>query len=323
MKQIRVGILGASKIAPSALLKPALQRDDMSVRYVASRDFGRATAFAELHGLSAVASYEALIDLADIDLVYVGLPAAGHCEWSIRALEAGKAVLCEKPFALNVAQAQRMVSASRLHGRPLIEAFHYRYHQAMKRAIAIVRGGALGRIRTARAGFCTRIEPAPHELRWSAAQGGGAVMDLGCYPIHALRSLIGEEPTVVSARAVYDHGVDAAAWATLAFPSGTQAEIHCSMTADVRVWDLELEGERGRLALSNFLAPQFGCFMSTQIDAELHSEEIAGPSTYEAQLAHVADVLIRGEQPLTGGDDAIANMCVIDTVLALAAGHRS
>ena len=139
-------------------------------------------------------------------------------------------------------------------------------------------------------------------------------MDLGCYPIHALRTLLGEEPTVQSARALYAHGVEAQAWATLAFASGVRAEIWCSMEAPAISWDLEVIGEFGQLALSNFVAPQYGCVLRTEIHGHVSEQTVAGLPTYDAQLEHVVDVLLNGAPTLTGGADAIANMRVLDEV---------
>jgi predicted dehydrogenase len=207
-----------------------------------------------------------------------------------------------------------MVTAATSAGLPLIEAFHYRFHRAMYRAQSIVRSGQLGRLLRARACFATQIRHAADELRWCADQGGGAVMDLGCYPIHALRTLLGEEPHVESARAVYAHGVEAQAWATLSFPSGVRAEIWCSMQAPRIAWDLEIVGEFGQLALSNFVAPQYGCVLRTEIHEHSVEQTIDGPSTYDAQLEHVADVLLNGAPTVTGGVDAVANMRVVDEV---------
>lgn len=317
-RPIRAGILGAARIAPRALIEPASRRSDVSVRCVAARDPQRALRYAEQYGLQAAASYEALLARDDIDLVYVALPAAAHKHWTLRALEHGKAVLCEKPFAMNAHEAQEMASAAQRAGLPLIEAFHYRFHRAIHRALDIVRTGHLGRLLKARACFATQIAHGADELRWCAEQGGGAVMDLGCYPIHVLRTLLGEEPSVTSARALYAHGVEAQAWATLDFPSGAQAEIWCSMQAPKIAWDLEIIGESGKLTLSNFVAPQYGCELRTEIHDHAAREVIDGPSTYDAQLAHVTDVLLNHAPTLTGGADAVANMRVTDEVRALA-----
>src|SRR5262249_30485635 len=158
-----------------------------------------------------------------------------------------------------------------------------------------------GKIVTARADFCTQIPQRDGELRWSAAQGGGAVMDLGCYPVHALRSLIGAEPRVEKASAVYLHGVAAEASAQLAFPDRVNAEMHCSMVASAKILSLEVVGDRGGLALSNYIAPQFGCVLSMVVEGAATGLAVGGvPSSYAAQLAHVVAVLRGGGEPLTG-----------------------
>lgn len=316
--KIRIGVLGAAKIVPSALLAPARQRDDMTVTHVAARDRRREAEFAALHGLRPAGGYEALIARDDIDLIYVAIPPSGHCEWSIRALEAGKAVLCEKPFAMNAAEAERMAAASGRTGRPLIEAFHYRYHPTLIRAEGLVRAGALGSLIGAHASFCTVIAREAGEFRWDAALGGGALMDLGCYPIHALRTLIGSEPQVLSASGDYVDGVEAEATARLRFGGAVDATVRCGMRNARREWDLEIVGEHGRLAISNFIVPHVGGVLTLETAKARLREEADGVSTYAAQLAHVAEVMRSGQAALTGGGDAVANMRVIDAIRAAA-----
>lgn len=317
--RIRVGILGAAKIAPKALIAPAQRRSDVLVQCVAARDPERARAFAEAHGIPlAERDYASLIASSDIDLVYNALPPAGHAQWSIAALESGKAVLCEKPFALSSQQAREMVAASERTGNVLIEAFHYRFHEAMLRSLEIVRQ-SLGRLVEAELLFDAPIPYAPTELRWLAEQGGGALMDLGCYPIHAARTLTGEEPHVRSARSHMERGVDAMTEAELEFPSGLIATIRCSMTAPKVALGFRIRGERGTLSISNYIAPQWGCELKTTIDGVEHVETVGGPSSYEAQLEHVVRVLRGEERPVTGGNDAIANMLVIEKIRQVAA----
>ena len=311
---IRIGILGAAKIAPGAVIKPAAKRDDVIIACVAARDPARARAYAAEHGIAHVAeTYAALIARDDLDLIYNALPPDGHPEWTIRALEAGKAVLCEKPFARSAALAQAMVRVADNTGRTLIEAFHYRYHNVIRRAEAIMCSGELGTLTAAEAVFQVPIPFREGELRWIDEQGGGALMDLGCYPIHALRTLIGAEPTVVSASAVLERGVDVETRAGLRFGEVT-ATMACAMNATTPAARLTLTGTRGTLDIINFLAPQMGCAFTVTVDGVSRQEDTAGPSTYEAQLAHVVDVLTNGAAPLTGGADAVANMTVIDAV---------
>jgi len=313
---IRIGILGAAKIAPGAVIKPAAKRDDVVIACVAARDPGRARAYADEHGIAEVAEdYAALIARDDLDLIYNALPPAGHPEWTIRALEAGKAVLCEKPFARDAALARTMTEAAERTGRTLIEAFHYRYHNVIRRAEAIVRSGELGDLVAAEAVFQVTIPFREGELRWIDEQGGGALMDLGCYPIHALRTLIGSEPEVVSASAVLERGVDVETRAQLRFGE-VAATLATGMNPAARAARVTLTGTRGTLDIVNFVAPQIGCSFTVTVDGVARQEDTAGPSTYEAQLAHVVDVLVNGATPLTGGADAVANMAVIDAVRA-------
>jgi predicted dehydrogenase len=316
---IRIGLLGASKIATGAVIAPARGNPDFIVTAVAARDPERARVYAAEHGVAAVAEdYAALLRRDDVDLVYNALPPAGHRRWTIAALEAGKDVLCEKPFARNAGEARDMVAAAEAAGRVLIEAFHYRFHNVMRAAVALAHEGALGKLKSVDAVFDAPIPPTAGELRWSAEQGGGALMDLGCYPVHAVRSIVGGEPEVISATAVFENGVDASMRADLAFPGGVTGTIACSMTAPGFNAKLTVVGERGDLEIVNFLAPQRGCRFTTTIDGVTREHGVEGPSTYAAQLVHVAQVLAGKIPPLTGGSDAVGNMAAIDAIYAAA-----
>jgi predicted dehydrogenase len=323
-KPYRIGLLGASKIAPTTVLAPLRDNPDFVVTAVAARDPARARAYAAEHEIAAVAeSYAALIHRDDIDVIYNGLPPAGHESWTIAALKSGKAVLCEKPFARNASAARSMVQAAADTGQLLMEAFHYRFHNVMRRAEEIVRSGDLGALRSAEAVFQVTIPKTAGELRWIKDLGGGALMDLGCYPLHALRTLIGAEPVVIGATGVFDEsdsqdGVDTAIRASLQFPNGVAASIGCSMTETTPSAWLRLEGERGTMEIINFLAPQMGCRFTTTIAGETTVHPTEGSTTYAAQLSHLGAVLSGETAPLTGGADAVAQMTAIDAIYALA-----
>jgi predicted dehydrogenase len=316
---LRIGLIAASKIAVTAVIAPAKDRDDVAITAVAARDTARARTYAEAHGIDGVADdYAALIARDDVDVVYVGNPISGHAEWTIRALEAGKAVLCEKAFALKAAEARAMVAAAKAADRPLLEAFHYRFHNVIRRAEAIVRSGELGRLTQARATFDVSIPYSADEIRWRADQGGGALGDLGSYPAHALRTLIGAEPEVTGARIEMREGVDATTSAELRFPGDLPATLGCSMVAERFEASLTLTGEDGQLSIRNFVGPQMGCSFRVRIGEETRSEPIDGPTTYAAQLEHLVEVMRDGAKPLTGGDDAIANLTLMDAIRAAA-----
>jgi predicted dehydrogenase len=316
---LRIGLLAASKIAVPAVIAPAKDRADVTITAVAARDPTRARAYAETHGIAAVAEdYAALIARDDVDVVYVGNPISGHAEWTIRAVEAGKAVLCEKAFALDAAEGRAMVAAAKAANRPLLEAFHYRFHNVIRRAEAIVRSGELGRLNQARATFDAAIPYSADEIRWRADQGGGALGDLGSYPAHALRTLIGAEPEVTAARIEMREGVDAATSAELRFPGDLSASLSCSMVAERFDATLILTGEDGELSIRNFVGPQMGCSFRVRIGDQTRSEPTDGPTTYAAQLDHLVAVMRGDVEPLTGGADAIANLALMDAIRAAA-----
>jgi len=311
---LRIGLLGASRIAPRAIIAPAQARIDAQITAVAARDLGRAQAYAQTHDIpAAVEGYEALIARDDVDLIYCALPPSGHIAPCLAALAAGKALLIEKPFAMNAGQAAQIAAAAQAAGRPAMEAFHYRFHTKFRRALDLVRDQRLGRLIRAEGLFEAMIDRAPGQLRWDPAQGGGGIMDLGCYVIHALRTLIGEEPALTAATAALEHGVDDQMRAELAFPGGVAATVSSSMSGPRQDW-IVLQGELATLRLERFVSPQHGGVLSLTDARGVHEEPAHGPASYDAQLAHVVEVM-RGEtEPLTGGADAVANMTVIDAL---------
>lgn len=319
---IRIGILGAAKIAPPVVINPSKDNPDFEVVAVAARDPARAKAYAAEHKIpQVVKDYDALVHHGDVDLVYNALPPAGHAQWTIAALEAGKNVLCEKPFAMNAAQVRRMNDAASRTGRILVEAFHYRHHAVMQRAVAIARSGELGALQSAEASFEVPIPYREGELRWTREQGGGALMDLGCYPVHCLRSVLGHEPKVVSASCVMEHDVDVTTRAELDF-AGLPARLSTSMKPERFGATLRLKGSKGSLELLNFVAPQLGCKLTVTVGGVARDEPTAGPATYVAQLAELGDVLARGKEQLITNADSLGNMAAIDAIYAKAGVAR-
>lgn len=317
----RIGILGAARIANMAMVLPANESEEAEVVAVATRDVSKAREFADQHGIEhAVEGYEALIARDDIDLIYNALPPSRHADLSIAALQSGKHVLCEKPFCMSADEARAMVEAAKVNGRFLIEAFHYRFHPAFARLRSIVTSGKLGPVVRYEGAFCFPIADTPGELRYDRALGGGAMMDLGVYPLHAIRTLEASEPKIVSATAQSGvSGVDLALEADLAFASGAQAHIACDMREGAEsIIRLEVTCERGVVEMTNFIAPQFGHSIAVMQADETQTETVDDGTTYGHQLRHVLDVLAGRCEPLTGGEDAIAMMQAVDSIYAKA-----
>ena len=191
---IRIGTLGAAGITPAALMEPAKENADVIVTAIAARDRLRAQRFADHHDIESVYDhYDDVIADDSLDVIYNPLPISHHLEYTVKALRAGKHVLCEKSFALNAREAEEMHEVAQETGLVLIEAFHYRYHPIFHRALEIVESGALGKLEHIDARFVVGT-PNTENIRMHYETGGGATMDMGCYPISWLRHITKSEP---------------------------------------------------------------------------------------------------------------------------------
>jgi predicted dehydrogenase len=313
-----------------ALVRPARQVPEVEVAAVAARDPSRARKFAAKHGIPKVhADYDALLADPDLDAVYNPLPNGLHCDWSIRALEAGKHVLCEKPLASNTDEAERMAEAARRTGRELVEAFHWRYHPLAARMKQIVDGGErviapeLGAVRHIEAHMCMPV-PLPGDIRYRFDLAGGATMDMGCYTISILRYLAGAEPEVVRAEALLSSPqVDRAMQADFRFADGRTGHIHCSLfSSTVFRLRASVVGEDGELRVFNPVVPHLFHRLSLRTPAGSKSEKVRGEATYTGQLRAFAAQVRGGERMPTDADHGIANMRVIDAVYAAAGLER-
>ncbi len=318
---IAIGIMGAARVAPMAIVEPAARRSDIKVAAVASKRAGSAAAFAAKHGIPvAYDTYEALIADPSIDVIYNALTPHLHAELSIVALEANKHVLCEKPFAMNAEEARRMVEAGERTGRRIIEAFHDHYHPVFLYLKDLVDSGSLGRLTSLRAVFNNTIPPVEGDFRRTATMGGGVLREFGCYPVHWCRSLLGEEPEVVSAEATLTKdGVDEDTTALLRFPSGVLAEIEARMSPGWNMYArLHIVGDRGSVEAINSLLPHRGHSIIERIDGGLREHTLAGGTTFDYQLAMLVEALTNGRPLPTEGADPIDNMATIDAIYAAA-----
>jgi predicted dehydrogenase len=314
MSRLRIGILGASRIAPTAVIQPARALGDVEIAAVAARDPARAARFAKRCGVGVVhPSYAALLADPAIDAVYNPLPNGLHGRWTIAALEAGKHVLCEKPFTANAEEAEAVAAVARRTGLVTMEAFHYRYHALTRRMLEIVDSGELGAVRRIEAWFC--IPLIARDIRWELALAGGALMDTGCYAVHLVRTLAGAEPVVRAAQAkLRAPGVDRLMQAELEFADGRSASVTASMLSS-RLFSVgaRVIGAAATMQVFNPIAPQYRHGLTIRTLAGVRKEQVARqPSSYAAQLQAFADAALRGRPYPTTADDAVANMRVID-----------
>lgn len=318
---LNIGILGAARIAPEAIIEPAARRDDVTILAVASRS-GNAADYAKTHGIErAYSSYDELLADADIDLVYNALAGNQHGPMSIASLEAGKNVLCEKPSAMNAGEAREMVAAAEKTGKRLVEAFHSIYHPAFHYVQDMAKSGRLGTIQSIEAVFLAPIRYSERELRYKWEMGGGALMDLGSYNVRYARSLIGEEPEVVSASATRTQtDVDEGIEAQVRFPSGVTGRLECSMSGDNDLtWFFTLAGEKGTLTYNSPCKPHHGHSIVERIAGEPYRvHTVAGNTTYDYQLEAVVNGLASGQALVSEGDDIVNNMAAIDAIYAAA-----
>ena len=314
--ELRFGTLGAARITPMALIRPARLVDDVTVQAVAARDPERAEKFAEKHGIPTVhTSYEDLLADPEVDAVYNPLPNSLHAPWTIRAIEAGKHVLCEKPFTSNAAEAEVVAEAARQSDRVVVEAFHYRYHPLATRMREIIDDGALGKVSHIETAMVIPL-PMPNDIRYQLDLAGGATMDTGCYAIHMLRFLAGAEPEVTAARAkLMRPGVDRWMQADMAFEDGRTGRITAALlSARLLKIGVRVTGDEGVMTVFNPTAPHFYHRLRVKAGGRRWTERLKGDATYTHQLRAFARSVLQDEPTVTPPEDAVLNMKVIDAV---------
>lgn len=321
MAGLRIGVLGAARITDTAVIHPARVIPQCQIVAVAARDRSRAEAFANTHGIGTVLNgYDEVIASDEVDLVYNPLPINLHADWTIKALEAGKHVLCEKPFAMNAREAQAMLDASETAGRRVIEAFHYRYHPAFETCLDWLAADEIGELKEIRAAFDVEIPDDGTEIRHRVETGGGAMMDLGCYPLHWALSVTGQAPIAVSASATLTRsGVDERIKADLTFASGVTAHLTTNMGpgAAFRA-EMKLIGTRGEISFINPLAPHNRFVPGKLVSSRGAEAEMSPISTYTYQLAAVREALRTGAPLPTEGERILRQQTALDEIYAQA-----
>ncbi|MGZ8715152.1 MAG: Gfo/Idh/MocA family protein [Mycobacterium sp.] len=307
---LRIGVLGASRIAELAIVAPAHELGHRLVA-VAARNPQRAQAFSEKYGVERVLpSYADVINDPEVDVVYNPLANALHAPWNLAAVAAGKPVLTEKPFARNRTEAKRVAEAAEEAGVPVVEGFHYRYHPVTRRALEVAGDGTLGDITHVEVRMAMP-EPGESDPRWSLELAGGALMDLGCYGLHVMRQL--GHPSVVRAHAKeHSPGIDAWCDVEFGFPSGATGLSANSMAADDYSFTIQIVGTKGDVRVHNFIKPQVDDRVSIRTPAGTTVERLGTRTSYSYQLEAFADHVLHGAALPLNLVDSVENMAYVD-----------
>jgi predicted dehydrogenase len=317
---LRIGVLGASRIAEKAVVGPAQELGHRLVA-VAARDPHRAAAFAEKYGVErTLASYAEVIEDPEVDVVYNPLANSLHAPWNLASIAAGKPVLSEKPFARNRSEASRVAEAAEAAGVAVLEGFHYFFHPVTQRAFALAADGSLGTV--------TRVEvrmamptPGDDDPRWSLDLAGGALMDLGCYSLHIMRSLgrltadgLQGQPSITGADAEErGAGVDSRCEVELVFPGGATGFSSHSMVAEEYSFTIRIIGTAGEVLVHDFIRPHLDDRLTVTGPAGQRVERLGTRSSYSYQLEAFAAHLHDGRPLPYDLCDAVANMSYVDT----------
>ena len=305
------GVISTARIN-RLVLEGAAQSDAVDVVAVGSRNLARGEKFAREHGIETVhGSYEALLEDDSVEAVYIPLPNSMHVDWSVRALDAGKHVLCEKPLSRRPEEVERAFDAARAADRLLMEAFMWRHNPQTFRVSELIAEGAIGEVRLIRASFSFHLED-PTNVRMLPDLDGGSLMDVGCYCVSGSRLFAGGEPERAFSTAVTRNGVDVRFAGTLAFAGDVLATFDCGFDVTGR-HDLEVVGTEGSL----YLRDPWHCRkpgIERRADGEVETIAIAPANSYRLELEDMSRAIRDGGEPLLGRDDAVGQARAIEAL---------
>jgi predicted dehydrogenase len=326
-ERVRWGILGTANIAKKRFMPGVAASSNGTLAAIASRDLHRAQEAAKPYpGMQAFGSYEALLASADVDAVYVSLPNSLHAQWTKKAADSGKAVLCEKPLASSPGEAAEMVKYFSDRGVPLMEAFMYRFHPQHAYVREAIDAGHVGDVRFVRSAFTFMLEPFPaSNVRLQADLAGGALMDVGCYCVDAAHMLFREPATWASAQWDFrpEFGVEVSLAGILGFSDGRTAVFDCGFRASGQGL-YSVAGTAGSIECANAFVPQAAVRVSVESGGNRHDERIDAVDQYALEAeAFAASVLARTPVPLPPSN-AVETLRSIEALRrsAMAGGRR-
>jgi xylose dehydrogenase (NAD/NADP) len=309
-KVLNWGLLSTARIN-RALIPPLQVSKRNHLLAVASRTQEAADKYAREHKISrAHGSYEALLSDPEIDVIYNSLPNHLHAEWTIKAVEAGKHVLCEKPIALRVDEVDAMQSAARKHDRVVMEAFMYRHHAQTLKVQELVKSGSIGALKLIRGSF-SFVLARDGDVRLDPAMGGGSIWDVGCYPISYARSVVGENPLEVFGWQVTGPtGIDETFVGQMRFDHDVHAQFDCSFAIPFHSF-MEIVGSQGTLSIPSPFKPETNEKIYLTRDEKTETIKIKGQELYLGEVEDMADAILLGRDPRISLDDSRANVAVI------------
>lgn len=312
---LRWGFLSTARIS-QALIPPLRASKRNTLTTVASRSFETAQVYAHRHNIPRVlGSYDALLADPDIDIIYNPLPNHLHAEWTIRALQAGKHVLCEKPLALSVAEVDAIQAAAEASGKIVAEAFMYRHHPLTLKVKELVSGGSVGQVLLVRGAFTYALNR-PGDVRMDLAMGGGSLWDVGCYPLSYTRYLLGSEPEELFGWQNINHtGIDDVFVAQARFPGQIYAQFDCGFRAPHRSF-IEVVGDQGSIFVQGpFKIDKSSSLRLTQGGNRSQAIRFPGTELYLGEVEDMADVVLSGKAPRITLADSRANVSAICALL--------
>jgi xylose dehydrogenase (NAD/NADP) len=323
LRKIRWGVLGYARIARLELI-PAMQRAANSEFFaLTSRDEAKlAEARAAFPGLThAYRNYDELLDDPEVEAVYIPLPNSLHCEWTLKAAAHGKHVLCEKPLALTAADVRKMTAACAAHGVLFMEAFMYRYTDRMRQVEAVLRSGVLGALKFVQASHRFLLNR-PDSIKLQPELGGGALYDVGCYPVNfagVVADFAGgapgaARPSSVAVECVRAGGIDESFSALLKYPSGLIASLHCGFNTQKRI-SAEIIGTQGVLEVPDTFLDNAGALTLIRGD-ERREIPVAASDRYRLEVEDFSDAIRQKRAPQLGLAESLRNAEVIDRLLA-------
>jgi predicted dehydrogenase len=304
------GLLGTAHIN-GAVIPPIRAAERSILLSAASREAGRAAAYCKTWGIPrSHGSYEDLLADRDIDVVYISLPNVLHAEWSIKAVEAGKHVLCEKPIALTTAEVDAIAAAAKRHSRVVAEAFMYRHHPQTKLVRELMSTGVVGRLQSMRGSFTFKIK-SEINIRLKAETGGGSVWDVGCYPLSYARLVAGSEPLEVYGEAVMGKGgVDEVFFGQLWFPGEVRAQIDSSFRSPLRS-RFEISGTDGSIIVEAPFKPETKDHVILQREDRTATLEVPPFDLYSGEIADMEACVLDGAAQCVSLADSRGNVAAL------------